>query len=229
MSFTIPKPRGSSSGWAHRSGQLSLSVLITNRKNTIADHKNLSLTAILQIAGCPLLGSMCTGLIILSSPIDSLDPAMDGSRAIGMFNCSDDDWQLGKDSGLLTFDRGPSAQSLLLYFRHFDGGYRLYLRSGEHLGEGVFTNANGLITVQPITASDPSLWSIIDAQTGQPFDLTQCEGPDCDIKLTSADGHPVEAHYLYPVGAFLACYASAHQSDLSLIIQEREVDWLNAD
>jgi hypothetical protein len=34
---------------------------------------------------------------------------------------------------------------------------------------------------------------------------------------------------LYPVGAFLACYSAAHQSDLSLIIQKREVDWLNAD
>ncbi|MNO87048.1 hypothetical protein D3C76_784630 [compost metagenome] len=113
---------------------------------------------------------------------------MDGSRAIGMFNCSDDDWQLGKDSGLLTFDRSPSAQSLLLYFRHFDGGYRLYLRSGEHLGEGVFTNANGLITVQPITASDPSLWSIIDAQTGQPFDLTQCEGPVVISSLQAPTG-----------------------------------------
>jgi hypothetical protein len=213
------------------SGQLSLSVLLTNRKRTMTDHKKLSFTATLQIAGCPLntLDSMCTGPIILSSPINNLNPVMDGGRAIGMFNCSDEDWHLGRDSGLITFDRGASAQSLVLYFRHFDGGYRLYLRSGEHLGEGVFTNANGVVDVQPIKASDPSLWKIVDAQTGQPFDLTQCEGPDCDIKLTSADGHPVESHYLYPVGAFLACYPAAHQGDLRLIIQEREVDWLNAD
>ena len=193
-------------------------------------HKSLSFTAFLQVTDCPLntLDSICTGPIILTNPIDGFAPGLDGNCAIGMLNCSDDDWELGKDTGLITFDKGPSALPLLLYFRHFDEGYRLYVRSGKHFGEGVFSNANGLINVQPIKASDPCLWTVVNAQTDQPFDLTQCEGPECDIKLASANGHPVESHYIYPVGAFLACYPDAHQHDLSLVIQERGVDWLNA-
>lgn len=174
------------------------------------------------------MDSLCTGPVILSNPIDGFGPGIDGSRAIGMLDCSDEDWQLGKDIGLITFDRGAVALSLLLYFRHFDDGYRLYLRSGKHLGEGVFTHANGLVTAQPIEAKDPSLWKMVDVRTSQPFDLTRCEGTACEIRLTSADGHPVEVHNLYPVGAFLACYPAAQQGDLSLVIQQREVDWLNA-
>jgi len=197
----------------------------------VADHKSLSFTAVLQVAGCPLntLDSICTGPIILSNPIDGVGPGLEGSSAIGMLNCSDEDWQLGKETGLITFDKGPSALPLLLYFRHCDDGYRLYARSGKHFGEGVFSNANGLINVQPIKASDPCLWNVVNAQTDQPFDLTQCEGPTCEIRLASAKGHPVEAHYIYPVGAFLACYPAAHAGGLSLVIQERGVDWLKAD
>ena len=195
----------------------------------MVDQKSLSFTATLMLSDCPLttLDSITTGPIVLSNPIDGQGLGIDGSGAIGMFNCSDEDWQLGTDTGLITFDKGPSALPLLLYFRHFDEGYRLYVRSGKHSGEGVFANDNGVINVQPIKASDPCLWKVLNAQTGQPFDLTQCDGPDYDIKLVSAKGHPVEAQYIYPVGAFLASYPTAHQGNLGLVVQERGVDWLN--
>ncbi len=196
----------------------------------MTDHKSLSFTAVLQIAGCPLntLGSICTGPIILSNPIDGVGPGLDGSRAIGMLDCSEEDWELGKNSGMITFDKGPAELPLLLYFRHFDNGYRLYVRSGKHFGEGIFSNPNGLITAEPITDNDPGLWKLTDIQSGQPFNLAQCEGSECDVQLASAEGHPVEAHYMYPVGAFLASYPTAHQGDVTLVIQEREVDWLSA-
>lgn len=196
----------------------------------MTDHKSLSFTAFLQIAGCPLntLGSICKGPVILTSPIDGHGPGLDGSRALGMLDCTDEDWELGKDTGLITFDKGPDALPLLLYFRHFDNGYRLYVRSGKHFGEGIFSNANGMITVQPITDRDPGLWKLIDIQSGRPFDLARCEGSECGVQMASAEGHPVEARYIYPVGAFLASYPAAHQGDVTLIIQEREVDWLSA-
>jgi len=102
------------------------------------------------------------------------------------------------------------------------------VRSGKHFGEGIFSNANGLITTQPIKDRDPGLWKLIDIQSGRPFDLARCEGSEFDVQMASAEGHPVEAHFLYPVGAFLASYPAAHQGDVTLIIQEREVDWLSA-
>ena len=197
----------------------------------MADHTALSFTATLHVDGCPLntFGSFCTGPIILTNPVDGTGAGFDGTRTIGMLNCSDEDWELGQDSGLVTFGKGSSVEPLLLYFRHFDSGYRLYVRSGKHQGDGVFTTADGLVNVHPIVAKDPCLWKVSDAVTGECFDLTQREDTAHEVQLQSEAGHPLEVHYLYPVGGFLACYPDAHQGSVTLEIQERGVDWLNAD
>ncbi|MBH3414444.1 MULTISPECIES: hypothetical protein [Pseudomonas] len=194
----------------------------------MADHPALSFTATLQFAEAPInvLGDMTTGPVTLVGPHQAPDDVVEGATTLGMLNGTDTDWHHGQEIGLITFEPVAQPAALLLYFRHSEAGYRLYLRNGPHSGEGVFTTGDGLVNVEPIKAKDPSLWTLTDAQTGEAFDLTQLEDGRREILLASADGHPLEVHSLYPVGGFLACYPTARQGTLSLIIQERGVDWL---
>lgn len=194
----------------------------------MTSHKNLSFIASLQVAEAPInvLGHMTTGPVTLVSPHQVPGYAVEGATTLGMLHGTDSDWHHGRETGLITFEQAAQPAALLLYFRHSEAGYRIYLRSGPHFGKGVFTTSDGLVNVQPIKAKDPSLWTLTDAQTGEAFDLTQLEDGRREIQLASADGHPLELHNLYPVGGFLACYPAARQGTLSLIIHERDVDWL---
>ncbi|QHG67103.1 hypothetical protein [Pseudomonas putida] len=194
----------------------------------MADHVALSFTATLQVAEAPInvLGDMTTGPVMLVSPHQASGYAVEGATTLGMLNGTETDWHHGQEIGLITFEQAAQPAALLLYFRHGDAGYRLYLRSGPQAGQGVFITDDGLVNAQPIKAEDPSLWALTDAQTGEAFDLTQLENGRREIQLASADGHPLEVHNLHPVGGFLACYPAAQQGTLSLIIQERGVDWL---
>lgn len=195
----------------------------------MTDHKARSFTATLQIAEAPVncLGSLSTGPVLLATPAITPARAIDGARALGMLNGTDEDWQHGQETGLVTFDKAAAPSALLLYFRHSDAGYRLYVRNGAHRGDGVFTTGDGLVILQAIDRQDPSLWRLMDAQTGQVFDLAELEDERREIQMTSSLGHPLEIHNLYPVGGFLACYASAQPCTLSLLIEQRGVDWLN--
>ncbi|MCY1413725.1 hypothetical protein D3C76_890380 [compost metagenome] len=194
----------------------------------MADHVALSFTATLQVAEAPInvLGNMTNGPVTLASPHQAPGYVIEGATTLGMLNGSDSDWRHGRETGLITFEQATAPTALLLYFRHGEDGYRIYLRSGPHSGEGVFTTDDGLVNVQPIEAKDPSLWVLTDVQTGEAFDLTAVEDGRREIQLSSAQGHPLEIHNLYPVGGFLACYPRASQGTLSLIIQKRDVDWL---
>jgi hypothetical protein len=194
----------------------------------MANHATLSFTATLQVAEAPInvLGDMTSGPVTLASPHQVPAYVVEGAATLGMLDGTDEDWLHGQEWGLVTFEKAALPAALLLYFRHGDAGYRIYVRSGPHFGEGLFTTGDGVVNVQPIKAKDPSLWKLTDAQTGEIFDLTQLEDGRREILLTSTDGHPLELHNLYPVGGFLACYPTARQGTLSLIIQERGVDWL---
>lgn len=195
----------------------------------MADHKAHSFIAALQIAESPVnsLDCLSTGPVIVATPNHLTGPGVDGAKALGMLNGTDEDWQHGQELGLITFDKGADPCALLLYFRHSDAGYRLYVRSGPHFGQGVFTTSDGQLAIQPITSQDPTVWTLTDAQTGNPFDLTQLEDNRREIQMSSSNGHALEIHNLYPVGGFLACYAAAQPCTLSLLIKQRGVDWLN--
>ncbi|MFJ4441707.1 hypothetical protein ACIPZ8_06410 [Pseudomonas sp. NPDC089422] len=194
----------------------------------MADHVALSFTATLQVAEAPInvLGNMTRGPVTLASPKQTPGHVVEGATTLGMLNGTDANWHHGREIGLITFEQAAQPAPLLLYFRHGEKGYRLYLRNGPHAGQGVFITGDGLVNVQPIKAEDPSLWALTDAQTGDAFDLTLLEEGRREIQLASAKGHPLEVHNLYPVGGFLACYPAAQQGTLSLIIEERGVDWL---
>ncbi|MBC3476543.1 hypothetical protein [Pseudomonas taiwanensis] len=195
----------------------------------MTDHVAHSFTATLEVAESPIntLGSMTTGQVDLDSPQQTPGYAVQGNRTLGLLNGSDADWQHGQELGLVNFDKGEQPVALVLYFRHSDAGYRLYVRSGPHFGEGVFTTSDGLVNVEPIGSQDPALWTLTDVQLGEPFDVTQLEEGRREIQLVNAKGHGLEIHNLYPVGGFLACHQAAEHSTVSLVIKARGVDWAN--
>ncbi|KTT02115.1 hypothetical protein [Pseudomonas parafulva] len=192
------------------------------------NHKAHSFLATLYAADCPLntFDSMTSGNVALVSPLTTPGYAVDGAATLGVLDCSDDDWTHGQEMGLVTFEKSSAALPLLLYFRHSEDGYRLYVRSGAHFGEGVFATTHGLVEVKPIKQQDPTAWRITQASSGNAFDLTTCEGDQVDIKLESKSG-PWGRNALYPVGDYSVCHANATGSTLKLVIQERSVDWLN--
>ncbi|MGG5291984.1 hypothetical protein ACQZ2L_22615 [Pseudomonas shirazensis] len=195
----------------------------------MADHTKHSFTAVVMANGCPIntLESISIGPVILDSPGSTPAYGIDGRRTLGMFNCTDGDWAHGEELGLITFQQGSAPTPWVFYFRHFEEGYRIYLRSGEHFGEGVFIGQDRQVEVRPITSRDPALWSLVDAQTGDKIDITQHQPDDLEVHLISDEGYPLEIHAMYPVGAFLACHATAGRGTLSLTIQRREENWLN--
>ncbi|MBK5010393.1 hypothetical protein IAE33_002253 [Pseudomonas sp. S60] len=189
-------------------------------------HKARSFIATLQVNGCPVntFDSMTRGQVVLESPLASPAHALDGASVLGMLNCSDEDWQHGQDLGLITFERAAAPAPLLLYFRHSDEGYRLYIRSGPHFGQGVFVTEEGLVAVKPIEQKDPTLWSVIAAATGEHLDVITTETDEIDISLVSTD-NPLGLQSLFPVGGYAMCHAAADRCTLRLAIEQRDVDW----
>lgn len=193
--------------------------------------KERSFTATLWANGHPLnfLAALSGGPVWITGPLSDDVQLRDGSRALGMLDGSDEDWQHGQELGLVDFHRTVDAVPVLLYFRHSPVGYRLYVRSGNHQGEGIFCSPQGLLEAQPIGSADPACWSIQEAATGTALDARQVGDGPLDIQLASADGKPVVMQGIYPVGGYLACQASAAVSTLSLQIEARHVDWMSAD
>lgn len=191
------------------------------------NHKAHSFLATLHAADCPLntFDSMTSGNVVLESPLTTPGDAVDGAATLGVLNCSDDDWDYGQALGLVSFEKPSAALPLLLYFRHSEAGYRLYVRSGAHSGKGVFATTHGLVEAMRIGQQDPTAWKITEASSGKVFDLTVIEGDQIDIRLESKAG-PWGRHALYPVGDYSVCHANAVGRSLKLVIQERNVDWL---
>ncbi|HYQ51254.1 MAG TPA: hypothetical protein VES70_12575 [Pseudomonas sp.] len=190
-----------------------------------------SFIATLQHEQSPInvFDAMTLGPVILESPNQTPAFAIDGARTLGFLDGADADWQLGQEQGLVGFSKGPEPTPLMVYFRYSQAGYRLYVRNGMHVGEGVFCNAYGVVNTQMIETIDPTLWVITDGQSDKPFDVTESEGDSVDIQLTNRHGHPLQVHGLYPVGGYLVCHTAAEKSTLRLSIVARNVDWLNTD
>jgi len=192
------------------------------------DHVAHSFIATLQFEENPIntLDSMTTGPVVLTSLKGGPVHSIEGAFTLAVLDGSDEDWRHSKEIGLITFDKGAQPEPLKLYFRHGDSGYRIYVRSGDHFGEGVFVTDEGLVNVQPIEDKDPTLWVVTDAQTDEAFDLTQSEDNQREIQLVTDNGGALTLHNLYPVGGFLTIYDGAPHDTLSLLIEARGVDWL---
>ncbi|MFA7894760.1 hypothetical protein [Pseudomonas putida] len=191
------------------------------------NHKAHSFLATLHAADCPLntFDSMTSHDVVLASPLTTPGYAVDGAATLGVLNCSEDEWHHGQELGLVNFEKSSAVQPLLLYFRHSEDGYRLYVRSGAHLRKGIFATAHGLVEAKRIEQQDPTAWKITEASSGNAFDPTTSEVAQVDIKLESKAG-PWGRHALYPVGDYSVCHANAVGRSLKLVIQERNVDWL---
>ena len=192
------------------------------------DHVAHSFIATLQFEEIPInsLDSMTTGPVVLTSLKGVPGYSIEGGCTLAVLDGSDEDWRHGKEVGLITFDKAPQPEPLKLYFRHGDSGYRIYLRSGAHFGEGVFVTDEGLVNVQPIEDKDPTLWVVTDAQTDEAFDLTQSEDNQREIQLVTNNGRALTLHNLYPVGGFLTINDGGPQAMFNLLIEARGVDWL---
>lgn len=191
------------------------------------NHKAHSFLATLHAADCPLntFDSMTSDDVVLASPLTTPGYAVDGAATLGVLNCSEDEWHHGQELGLVNFEKSSAVQPLLLYFRHSEDGYRLYVRSGAHLRKGIFATTHGLVEVKRIEQQDPTAWKITEASSGNAFDPTTSEVDQVDIKLESKAG-PWGRHALYPVGDYSVCHANAVGRSFKLVIQERNVDWL---
>ncbi|EST16834.1 hypothetical protein IRZ53_08245 [Pseudomonas fulva] len=191
------------------------------------NHKAHSFLATLHAADCPLntFDSMTSDDVVLASPLTTPGYAVDGAATLGVLNCSEDEWHHGQELGLVNFEKSSAVQPLLLYFRHSEDGYRLYVRSGAHLRKGIFATAHGLVEAKRIEQQDPTAWKITEASSGNAFDPTTSEVDQVDIKLESKAG-PWGRHALYPVGDYSVCHANAVGRSFKLVIQERNVDWL---
>ncbi|MBF8777036.1 hypothetical protein [Pseudomonas fulva] len=191
------------------------------------NHKAHSFLATLHAADCPLntFDSMTSGNVVLESPLTTPGYAVNGAATLGVLDGSDDDWDHGQALGLVTFEKSSAALPLLLYFRHSEAGYRLYVRNGAHSGKGIFATTQGLVQANGIEQQDPTAWKITEASSGKAFDLATCEGEQVDIKLESKAG-PWGHHALYPLARYSVCHPNAVGWALKLVIQERNVDWL---
>lgn len=191
------------------------------------NHQARSFLATLHTAQCPLntFDSMTNNAVVLVSPLTTPGYAVDGAAALGAISCSEEDWVHGQELGLITFEKSSAPTPLQLYFRHGEGGYRLYVRSGPRTRQGVFVTRHGLVEVNPIKHQDPTTWRITEASSGNALDVTELEGDQFDICLESEAG-PWGRHQLYPVGDYAVCHADAARCTLKLVIDQRDVDWL---
>lgn len=114
------------------------------------------------------------------------------SRTLGIFtdlfdpdSISDENLYLpeaeqDKVSGSTNYRRIENLSPAVFYFRYSEAGYRIYIRSGQDAGHGVFKSQHGIPMVYPIDDREPSLWHIKLANTSNPVVLS-----DIDTVVTS--------------------------------------------
>lgn len=194
----------------------------------MSDNTALSFTATLLVNGHPLiLLNQITDRAVMVPHPDSNLGQLDASQALGVLSAPDEAWDEARDAGLVDFHLTGDPSPAVFYFRHSDEGYRLYLRGGDHAGQGVFKSKYGLATSCTINDSDPTPWQLRLAHTEQPvvlsdlvtdFAIVTFECASTGVHLTTStigDGE----------GGYLITHKSAPPTQLRLNILEREVDW----
>lgn len=194
----------------------------------MADHKSLSFTATLLVNGHPLatLDEATEGTLCVNHPDPNLG-SMDVSQALGILSTPDEAWDAAREAGLVDFHVTGEVTPTLFYFRHTDEGYRLYIRGGEHDGQGVFKSKYGAAMVSPIEHSDPSPWLIQVAHTQTIVTLEDLETGAAIINLKCpSSGKTLSSNPIADgEGCYLITRGSAPATRLRLNIFEREVDW----
>lgn len=194
----------------------------------MADHQALSFTATLLVNGHPLtiLSEATEGTIRVAHPDTNLG-LMDVTHALGVLSTPDDAWDDAREAGHVDFHVTGDVAPVLFYFRHTPEGYRLYIRGGEHDGQGVFKSKYGVAMVSPIEGSDPTPWQMRNPHTQHPLDLAGMAVDFFIINLAcAASGQSLATHLIANgEGGYLITLRSKPATSLRLNITERGVDW----
>lgn len=174
--------------------------------------KSLSFTATLHMGEDPvcILGEHPDGDVIVHDPNTNQPKAL--ARALGVL--------IGRSQTAAT----------TFYFRHVQGQYRLYVRSGSYLGQGIYCQRKinhdfEIPYARPVEDEDPICWSIFEAASGSPRTLNDLSdnnlvrfSTNTSWALSMVDSgegiHFLEANGVWP------------DAELSLRIIDREADWL---
>ncbi|QBF25099.1 hypothetical protein EXN22_05135 [Pseudomonas tructae] len=194
----------------------------------MADDKLLSFTATLLINGHPLfvLSEATDRNVMVAHPDPNLG-SLDASHALGSLSTPDEVWDNARDAGLVDFHLTGTPSPTQFYFRHSEGTYRLYIRSGNYLGQAMFKSKYGVPIARPIEDNTPSPWRLIFAHTGQAvvlsdlitdFAIINLECPSTSARLSTNT-------FGLDEGGYLIARKSAPATSLRLNILEREVDW----
>lgn len=194
----------------------------------MADDKALSFTATLLVNGHPLivLNQAIDRSVMVPHPDSNLGQ-LDASLALGILSAPNEAWDDARDAGHVDFHLTGDLSPTVFYFRHSEEGYRLYIRSGDYVGQGVFKNKYGVAMSRPIEDSDPSPWRIRLAHTQKFVVLSDLATGSAIINLecSSSGAHLATNIIGNGEGGYLITRKSAPATNLRLNILEREADW----
>lgn len=190
--------------------------------------ESLSFTATLHMDQHPvcILGEHTDGPMAVIHPY-SRQP-IELSRALGILIGPDEAWEEDRRVGLIDFNLTSPLAATTFYFRHVQGFYRLYVRSGEHFGHGIY-RPSGRPQAQAVEEQDPSHWAILPAgESGGACTLTELgDSSEIHLKKSSSLAILTMLGIGIGVGGFLEASKTDPVATLTLRIIEREVDWLS--
>lgn len=131
------------------------------------------------------------------------------------------------DSAMLSCQPGNTDRAILLYFRHTDEGYSLYVREpGDYFGKAVVTQDGGYLGLMPPADHRPSPFTLLkpDGNPAHYADLAS----DINVIGLAMDGQHVSRSYR-PNSSFE--YLAARDKTVKLWvlkILKRNVPWLSS-
>lgn len=195
----------------------------------MTDHTALSFTATLQINGnaLQLIADAADRKVTVSHP-DPFQGTIDITQALGALTGPNEEWEESRNLGLVDFQLTENLSPVVLYFRHTDGGYRLYLRSGSGAGLGIYKNKYGIAVAQPVKGDDPTPWQIRHAHSKQSAVLSSLATDFAMINLhcAASGAHLTSQGIGLGEGLYLISGRSKAATSLRLNILERGVDWV---
>ncbi|WP_409281064.1 hypothetical protein [Pseudomonas defluvii] len=192
--------------------------------------KQLSFTANMLINGHSLiaLDEATDRPVIVPHP--ARPEGLQVSQALGALGGNDEDWEQDRNDGLIDFHVVSGVPPTEFYFRHSEGLYRLYVRSGKYLNHGVFMTAEGVPQACPIDGVDPCAWQLRHAHNNQAIDLSSLPTDFAMISLEeAATGASLSITLIgQGNGGYLTAGYAPSGTKLRLNILARDVDWLSA-
>ncbi|PVZ11341.1 MULTISPECIES: hypothetical protein [unclassified Pseudomonas] len=188
---------------------------------------SLSFTATLHLDQHPvcILSEHTTGPMTIIHPYTL--QLVELAKALGILIGPDHAWQEDRAVGLIDFHLASEPVATTFYFRHVQGLYRLYVRNGEHHGQGIYRPGN-LPQAQAVVGQDPSLWAVLRAgEGGTPCTLAELDAnSQIHLEKSSSGSTLAMLGIGIGIGGFLQATKTDPAATLTLNIIEREVDWL---